>query len=165
MPRGDPGRGRLPAFLPHGAGAPSLLRSPAAQYSGRMLGTQEELERALVPIARALTGATNGEVRTLLGGASNRRYHRIKLDRGEPGSLIVMELGDEPLKSEEVVKGADAAAELPFVNVLCYLERGDIAVPQLYRYERPTGLLFLEDLGDQTFESVVLQADIEMRRR
>ncbi|HJZ87805.1 MAG TPA: phosphotransferase [Polyangia bacterium] len=130
-----------------------------------MLSTQEQLSRALLPIAFEIAGGrSRGTVRTLKGDASNRRYHRVTLEGGSPATLIVMELGDNPMASEEASKSGPAA-ELPFINVLRYLERGGIGVPKLYRYEDRAGLLFLEDLGDTTLESVVQTADSETRRR
>ena len=57
-------------------------------------------------------------------------------------------------KSEEAAKGA-APTELPFINVQRYLARAGVAVPAIYRYDAERGLIYLEDLGDVTFESRV----------
>ena len=77
---------------------------------------------------------------------------------------MVMELGDNPLKSEEAAKGA-APSELPFINVQRYLARAGASVPAIYRYDAERGLLYLEDLGDITFESRVLDAGDDVRGR
>jgi aminoglycoside/choline kinase family phosphotransferase len=77
---------------------------------------------------------------------------------------MVMELGDNPLKSEEAAKGA-APAELPFINVQRYLARAGAAVPAIYRYDAERGFVYLEDLGDITFESRVEAAGDDVRAR
>ena len=54
-------------------------------------------------------------------------------------------------QSEEAVSGtAPAVTELPFVNILTHLAKADVAVPTLYYYDKPAGLLYLEDVGDVT---------------
>jgi len=126
----------------------------------------EELQRVLFPVAQELTAGRNPRLETLPGGASVRRYHRIHIDGGRIPSLVVMELGDNPLKSEEAAKaGAAPAAELPFVNVQRYLARAGAAVPEIHRYDADRGLLYIEDLGDITFESRVLDATDDIRAR
>jgi aminoglycoside/choline kinase family phosphotransferase len=122
----------------------------------------EALERAIFPVAQQLTGGHNPHLETLEGGASIRRYHRITLEGGRTASLVVMELGDNPLKSEEAGK-AVAPTELPFINVQRYLARAGASVPQIFRFDTTLGLLYIEDLGDITFESRVLHADDDVR--
>ena len=64
-----------------------------------------------------------------------------------------MQLADpEEFKaSEEAVSGQESEiAELPFLNVLHHLQASSVAVPQLYFFDEPAGLLFLEDFGDVT---------------
>ncbi len=126
--------------------------------------TAEELERTLFPVAAELIGGRPTSLITLPGGASIRRYHRILFDGGRLPSLVVMELGDNPLKSEEAGK-AVAPTELPFLNVQRYLARAGASVPDIYRYDAAAGLLYMEDLGDITFESRVLHADDAVRAR
>ena len=89
----------------------------------------------------------------LAGDASNRRYYRLHLSGTSVSSLILMQLADpEGFKaSEEAVSGNEQEiSELPFINVLKYLQSFDISVPVLYFYDEPTGLLYLEDFGDVT---------------
>src|SRR6266852_4844743 len=89
----------------------------------------------------------------LAGDASNRRYFRLELAGGPPHSLIVMQLAspDAFKQSEEAVSGAaPTVTELPFVNILLHLAKADVAVPTLYYYDTPAGLLYLEDVGDVT---------------
>lgn len=127
---------------------------------------QEALERHIFPVARELMhgGSGNPKLTTLAGGASVRRYHRVEIAGANPPSIVVMELGDNPLKSEEA-SGAAVPRELPFINVQRYLERGGVAVPHIHRFDQDLGLLYIEDLGDITFESRVAGADADTQRR
>lgn len=127
-----------------------------------MLAIAETLEPTLREAARALTGRDPARIERLPGGASLRRYYRLHVPGGEPPSLIAMELGEAPVSEE--AQGGAVPAELPFIDVLRYLERGGVAVPRLYRYDAPAGLLYLEDLGDATLESYVAEADDRARR-
>lgn len=88
----------------------------------------------------------------LAGDASNRRYFRLELAGGPPHTLVLMQLASpEAFKqSEEAVSGAVPITELPFVNILSHLAKADVAVPALHYYDKPAGLLYLEDVGDVT---------------
>jgi N-acetylmuramate 1-kinase len=123
----------------------------------------EGLSVAIGPRACAITGGKIARIVTLAGGASLRRYHRVLFETGTPATLVVMELGDDR-RPEEASKDV-APTELPFVDVLRYLERGGVAVPRLYHHDEPAGLLYLEDLGDDTFESRVQGQDAATQRR
>ncbi|HEY5649688.1 MAG TPA: phosphotransferase [Nitrospiria bacterium] len=105
----------------------------------------------------------------LSGDASNRSYYRLDFPPGSsPASMILMELADpEPFKqSEEKVSGKDpASAELPFVNILRHLASSGVPVPELYYYDESGGLLFLQDLGDETLEKTIRTAGEEEIRR
>ena len=82
----------------------------------------------------------------LTGDASNRRYYRLHLTCGSIPSLILMQLADpEGFKaSEEAVSGAmNEVTELPFVNVLTHLSRGNIPVPFLHYYDEQAGIVVL----------------------
>jgi aminoglycoside/choline kinase family phosphotransferase len=125
----------------------------------------EDLARTILPVAIELSGGRNPRLETLPGGASIRRYHRVTLDGGKMPSLVVMELGDNPLKSEEASAKGAAPAELPFINVQRYLARAGAAVPAIYRDDLAGGFVYLEDLGDITFESRVLDAADDVRGR
>jgi aminoglycoside/choline kinase family phosphotransferase len=125
---------------------------------------REALEALTFPVAVELTNGRNPQLVTLPGGASVRRYHRITIEPGSSSSLIVMELGDNPLKSEEAAKST-TPTELPFLNVQRYLARGGVLVPAIYRFDSEHGFIYLEDLGDITFESRVLAADDDVRAR
>ncbi len=90
---------------------------------------------------------------SLAGDASNRRYYRLQLSGAPVSSLILMQLADpEGFKaSEEAMSGKEIEiSELPFINVLEHLRAVEIQVPTLHFYDKPAGLLFLEDFGDVT---------------
>jgi N-acetylmuramate 1-kinase len=94
----------------------------------------------------------------MVGDASTRRYHRVRIDGGRPASVVIMELPDEPMKSEEATAPGVGPPELPFLNVQRYLAAGGYPVPRVYRADMARGLVALEDLGDRTFESAVKDA-------
>jgi len=123
----------------------------------------DALKRLVFPVALEITRGRDPKLTTMPGGASLRRYHRVEVSGGRPSSLVLMETGD-PQHSDEVVKPG-AVAELPFLNVQRYLARGGVPVPEVYRYDAGNGLVYIEDLGDVTFESRVAQPDDEARRR
>ncbi|MDB4964541.1 MAG: phosphotransferase [Myxococcales bacterium] len=126
--------------------------------------SHDDLTRTIFPVAAELTGGRATKLETLPGGASIRRYHRITIDGGNASTLVVMELGDNPLKSEEAGKGA-APTELPFINIQRYLARAGASVPAIHRFDAEGGFLYLEDLGDVTFESRVSDANDDVRAR
>src|SRR5262249_6823911 len=106
--------------------------------------TQDGLVQAVVPRALEICGGASAEVTTMTGDASSRRYHRVSVRGGSPPTLVVMELPDDPLKSEEASKAKPT--ELPFLNVHRYLARSGMAVPKIYRDDSAAGFLYLEDL-------------------
>jgi N-acetylmuramate 1-kinase len=123
------------------------------------------LDDVLVPFVREFAGGGQGTVEMMAGDASTRRYHRVRLAGGSPPSAVVMELPDEPLKSDEATSPALGPPELPFLNVQRYLAKGKYPVPVVFRYDPRRGLVGLEDLGDRTFEAAVKTATDSERRR
>ncbi|HSG05967.1 MAG TPA: hypothetical protein VLB09_06175, partial [Nitrospiria bacterium] len=135
-------------------------------HNGRMIN-RDRIER----IFRTRLGLDSSKltISPLSGDASNRSYYRLDFPPGSsPASMILMELADpEPFKqSEEKVSGKDpASAELPFVNILRHLASSGVPVPELYYYDESGGLLFLQDLGDETLEKTIRTAGEEEIRR
>jgi aminoglycoside/choline kinase family phosphotransferase len=102
---------------------------------------------------------------TLKGDASSRRYHRVVLPQGRtPDSLIVMELPDDALGSDEAVSGG-APTELPFLNVGRHLAAAGLRVPEVLVDAVDDGVLLLEDLGDETFAQRVQAGDRDALER
>ncbi|MCI0569601.1 MAG: phosphotransferase [Myxococcaceae bacterium] len=112
------------------------------------------IEAALREQVEKVTGrsAAQKPVLKLAGQASSRMYFRVG---SPPDSHVVMVMPvDAAQKSDEATKG-DPPKELPFVNVHRYLERLDVRVPRIHRYDEPAGMMVLEDLSDITFEQAL----------
>ena len=124
----------------------------------------QPLRAKVFPTVAHLAGGGMPTLVTLAGGASLRRYHRVTIPGGRPQRLVVMELAGDRAASEEASKDTPSH-ELPFIDVLRYLEAGGIAVPHLFHHDEAEGLLYLEDLGDITFESRVLGGAVDTQRR
>ena len=90
-------------------------------------------------------------VTTIKGDASSRSYHRISLEGHEPRTAVLMELGTDPLRSDEFTNWA--APEYPFLLVQEFLARGGLPVPRIYGARPEHGWLLIEDLGDTTLEA------------
>ena len=97
----------------------------------------------------------HGEPRALKRDLSSRTYYRVTVAGATPPSLVVMEMNEDPRKSD-VHTDETTYTEIPFLNVQRFLERGGIPVPAVYAEDEARHLIALEDLGDRTFESVVV---------
>jgi len=106
---------------------------------------QEIVER----VTRVSRGGSDPEVRPLDADASNRNYFRVEVVGG--GTVMVMRLAEDPLKSEEVVDG-ERPDTLPFIDVGTFLGRGGVPVPKVLHIDMDAGVIVLEDLGDTTIE-------------
>lgn len=73
----------------------------------------------------------------LAGDGSDRKWHRVNAGKK---SMIMAGHG---ITSDTRTCEADS-----FVNIGRHLYRRDVAVPKIYSYDRFSGLVFLEDLGD-----------------
>ena len=108
-------------------------------------------------------------ISALQGDASNRSYYRLHYaNENRPATMILMELAEPEAfkKSEEQVSASTVTIrELPYINILRHLARSDVAVPKLYFYDPDNGLLFLEDLGDQTLEMELKDCGEDAARR
>jgi N-acetylmuramate 1-kinase len=98
-------------------------------------------------------------INRLTGDASNRIYYRLRFrENGHPDSMILMELAEpEAFKTSEerVTQSTFPVKELPYINILNHLAQSGIAVPKLYDYDKKSGWLLLEDLGDRTMEKEI----------
>ncbi len=104
---------------------------------------------------------------TLKGDASSRKYHRVSLDPRETGgvsSLIVMELPDDALKSDEASDG-EVPTELPFVDLARHLSEKQIRVPKVLLDATSEGALLLEDLGDRQLVDAVTDTTEDQVRK
>jgi N-acetylmuramate 1-kinase len=107
--------------------------------------------RDLVAIAFP-ESAADFECEPMLGGASTRRYFRLRMRSGTAVAMFVPE-GE---RSEEVVKTGGMHGRWPFLEVRDLLVARGIDVPALYGEATALGWILLEDLGDQTLAAYLL---------
>jgi aminoglycoside/choline kinase family phosphotransferase len=93
------------------------------------------------------------------GGASTRRYFRVRLPRAPAAVAMFVPDGAKP---EEVAQGAPAAARWPFLEIRELLASRAVDVPVLHGEDPARGWLLLEDLGDDTL-AVYLTAHPDRR--
>jgi aminoglycoside/choline kinase family phosphotransferase len=112
----------------------------------------------LAPL-RKLVGATfpasNGgalECEPMAGGASTRRYFRLRMPQATAVGMFV----PERAKPEEIVKDGGVGVRWPFLEIRELLASRGVDVPALYGEDTEQGWLLLEDLGDDTLAAVLL---------
>jgi aminoglycoside/choline kinase family phosphotransferase len=66
--------------------------------------------------------------------------------------------------SEEITNLKDRPAEIPFVNVDRFLKARGLPVPEIFFADERSGILVLEDFGDETLEKRVAAAGDDIRR-
>ena len=75
------------------------------------------LAEVLIPFVRQLVRGrpeAAGSVETMVGDASTRRYHRVRIAGSMPASVVIMELPDEPMKSDEATAPGLGPPKTPF---------------------------------------------------
>ncbi len=97
-------------------------------------------------VARAFPAGGTYELEPMPGGASTRRYFRVKLANASAVAMFVPEGG----KPEEVANGVAAQARWPFLEVRELLASRGVDVPALHAEDTARGWVLLEDLGDDT---------------
>ena len=111
------------------------------------------------PLTRLYGGIPeHGSLERLTGDASTRTYYRLRVPDRDPSRAVVMHLPEDALRSDEGDTGS-RPSELPFVAVQRLLETRGVRVPRVYADEVEHRVLILEDLGDQTFEQVLMSSD------
>jgi aminoglycoside/choline kinase family phosphotransferase len=81
------------------------------------------------------------------GGASTRRFVRVKFDAGR--SAVAM-FFPEAMRSDELAKPLEIGSRWPFLQVHDLLSERQVAVPRVLAHDPDNGLLVVEDLGDDT---------------
>ncbi len=109
---------------------------------------------AALPFA---VGARIASVARLPQHASSRAYFRVTLDRAE-ASLVVMKMGADPLRSDEVTDG-ERPTRPPFVEVAQFLLAAGVPVVRILADLSAERLLLLEDLGDCTLFERLQQSE------
>jgi hypothetical protein len=94
------------------------------------------------------------------GGASTRRYFRVRLPTGTAVGMFVPRGGT----SEEVMHEHGPTSVWPFLEIRELLASRGVDVPALYAEDTPRGWILLEDLGPSTLLSY-LGAYPEQRER
>ncbi|MBI2981164.1 MAG: phosphotransferase [Deltaproteobacteria bacterium] len=87
----------------------------------------------------------------LHGDASCRTYFREIDDRGRTRILMQLPEGKSSV-SEEITNLNSTPEEPPFLNIARYLKDHGIPVPEVLGFDPVRRQIFLEDLGDETFE-------------
>jgi N-acetylmuramate 1-kinase len=90
----------------------------------------------------ATTEWANATRQPLAGDASARRYERLINPDGTPAVLM-----DAPPESGEYI--------LPFLDISRHLSAHGFSAPEIYANDTETGLILLEDLGDDLFTRVI----------
>ena len=108
----------------------------------------EVLEKLVVRV----TGHRPAEVVQMPGGASTRRYLRM---RTPEGPMVAMFVPDA--RPEEITAGA-ATLRWPFLEVQELLHGRGVRVPRVIAESCDEGLLLLEDLGDETLAAFLERA-------
>lgn len=100
-------------------------------------------------VGRTWPGARIAAREPLAGDASARRYVRLRLEGGGPGTTVAMLLPPgEAHASEELTAAGAASTELPFVDVGRFLASRGVPVPAIHADATDEGVLLLEDVGD-----------------
>ncbi len=96
----------------------------------------------------------------LEGDASTRSYFRFSDSRD---SLIIMKLNLGVKLPEEGFTGNKKQSEskLPFIDVYEYLSQFPLNIPKIYEYDAETGVLLLEDVGDELLQYYIADKDIQ----
>ncbi|MCF6444639.1 aminoglycoside phosphotransferase family protein [Nereida sp. MMG025] len=89
------------------------------------------------------TDWADGTRSLLAGDASNRRYERV-VQNGSGRTAVLM---DAPRDKGEETR--------PFVEIARYLTGVGLRAPQVFAWDEPSGLVLLEDLGDDLFARVL----------
>jgi len=89
-------------------------------------------------------GSTKVERLKLKGDGSERQWYRLK---SRPGSMIMVDHGIRPTRSTSEVDS--------FVLIGEHLYRQGVPVPKIHFHDTFSGLVFLEDLGDEHLQQAV----------
>jgi aminoglycoside/choline kinase family phosphotransferase len=102
----------------------------------------------LLDLAKRVTGGTAPlSVMEMPGGASTRRFFRVRLDAARSAvAMFVPEAG----KPDEIAKVDERGRRWPFLEVRDLLEASQVLVPKVLGDACNQGFLLVEDLGDDT---------------
>jgi aminoglycoside/choline kinase family phosphotransferase len=104
-------------------------------------------------VERTFPGNGRFELEPMPGGASTRRYFRLRFARTTAVAMFVPQ-GAQP---EEVVKRAEGAVRWPFLEIRDLLSFCGVDVPAVHAEDQTRGWVLLEDLGDDTMANVLAE--------
>jgi aminoglycoside/choline kinase family phosphotransferase len=115
--------------------------------------TAEEQDPALESLSQALANWKPRAkfVGEMPGGASTRRFFRLKLDSK---GIVAMYI---PAPSQEIQKARQSSGTAPFVEVADLLRGSGVRVPKIFKCDEERNLLFVEDLGDDTLANYLMR--------
>ena len=118
---------------------------------GTMVGyraaTREALARETFRTVISEVGSDSLVWSNLKGDGSDRTWYRVTIEVAGQPSIIVVDHGPP---SEDSTCEADA-----FAAIGRHLHHKGIPVPRIFAYDRPSGLVVLENLGDLHLQSLV----------
>lgn len=106
-------------------------------------------------LAKAHTPSCDFVLEAMPGGASLRKFYRVKFSDG--ASAVGMFFPDSG-RSEEVTDESAATTRWPFLEVLDLLQLEHVRVPRLLGEDTQRGWILVEDLGDRTLAAELLRA-------
>ena len=98
---------------------------------------------SLFPLLESALGDAHPAIEEMAGGASTRRFFRVRAENGR--SAVAMYV---PLPSQELSKAKETGRRWPFLEVRELLAESAIRVPELLAEACDDGWLLVEDLGD-----------------
>lgn len=120
---------------------------------GAITGYQDATRDALArkALKRAFPGVESDRLvwTELKGGGSDRIWYRVSAEETGRTSIILVDHGPPP---EEGTCEADS-----FFAIGRHLFNKGIPVPRIFDYDRPSGLVALEDIGDHNLQNIVLE--------
>jgi aminoglycoside/choline kinase family phosphotransferase len=105
-------------------------------------------------VARAFPNGGMRSFEPMSGGASTRRYYRVRLAQAD-ATAVAMFVPDGP-QPEEVDKGRGVQVRWPFLEVRELLASRGVDVPAVHAEDTARGWLLLEDLGESTLAGHLL---------
>jgi aminoglycoside/choline kinase family phosphotransferase len=131
---------------------PKKARAHAPSRRGLTRSNEEGFDAAVRRFLRARWGARaeTARISPLAGDASTRRYFRVQ----ETRDTSVVALHPEPFDGESA----------PFLVVHGLLAGWGVPVPRILGVDGPQGVMWLEDLGDVTLQTALLESSAAQQR-
>lgn len=115
----------------------------------------ELLAHVRVLVEKAFAKPPPFDIREMPGGASKRRFFRVKLGSGASAVAMFVPDADKP---DEIAKVDESQRRWPFLEVRELLEGRGIRVPKLLGEACDRGIILVEDLGDATLAAYLASA-------